>query len=223
MRKKQDSDMAVITRAKDLCDYVLQVTEKSPKRFRFTLVTRMQNYALSIVENEIMANEVYMDMPDRESIAAALTQRRILQKNGMRDMKMLGYLAHVSKKHGCLTEKQFEYIAGELYVCQRMLVGWFISDDRRYAEAAGMQPMRFEKDETERPPRRPRKPRTQAQPAQDVQDDSQQTQPSQTQPPQPQPSQARRPDTRQQPEGPATAAQERAVQEPEDDTVPWKQ
>ena len=38
------NELAVITKAKDLCDYVLTVTDRSPKKFRFTLVIRLQNY-----------------------------------------------------------------------------------------------------------------------------------------------------------------------------------
>ena len=40
------SELAVITKAKDPCSYVMTVTDKSPKRFRFTLVAKLQNYAL---------------------------------------------------------------------------------------------------------------------------------------------------------------------------------
>ena len=139
--KSKDADIAVITKAKDLCDYVFIVTESSPKRFRFTLVTRMQNYALDIVENVIMANEVYMSLDDREAIAAALTERRSLQKKAMCCMKLLGYLAHNAKKRECLTQKQYEQITLQLYGCQNLLGGWINSDDRRFAEAAGMKPM----------------------------------------------------------------------------------
>ena len=45
------SELAVITRAKDLCSYIMTVTDKSPKRFRFTLVAKMQNYALNTIES----------------------------------------------------------------------------------------------------------------------------------------------------------------------------
>ena len=44
------SELMVITKAKGLCGYVLTVTEKSPKRFRFTLVSQMQKLALDITE-----------------------------------------------------------------------------------------------------------------------------------------------------------------------------
>ena len=54
------SELTVIVKAKDLCSYVLTVTEKSPKRFRFTLVAKLQGYALGTIENLYRANEVYV-------------------------------------------------------------------------------------------------------------------------------------------------------------------
>lgn len=50
------SELAVITKAKDLCSYIMTVTEKSLKRFRFTLVSRMQNLALDTIEQMYRAN-----------------------------------------------------------------------------------------------------------------------------------------------------------------------
>lgn len=48
------SDLCVITKAKELAKYVITVTEKSPKKFRFTLVVRLQNYCLDVIENLLL-------------------------------------------------------------------------------------------------------------------------------------------------------------------------
>ena len=40
---KQESELTVITRAKDLCSYIMTITQKSPRHFRYTFVTRLQN------------------------------------------------------------------------------------------------------------------------------------------------------------------------------------
>lgn len=48
MPKKDD--LYVMTVVKDLTKYIITVTEKSPKKFRFTLVTRLQNKALDAVD-----------------------------------------------------------------------------------------------------------------------------------------------------------------------------
>ena len=54
------SELAVITKAKDLCSYVMTVTDKSPKRFRITLVAKLQSYALNTIESLYRANEVFL-------------------------------------------------------------------------------------------------------------------------------------------------------------------
>ena len=36
-----ESELTVITRAKELCQYILMITDKSPKKYRFTLVSRL--------------------------------------------------------------------------------------------------------------------------------------------------------------------------------------
>ena len=55
MERKQ-SELTVITKAKDLCSYVMTVTQKSPKHFRYTFVNKLQNLALSVIENLFRAN-----------------------------------------------------------------------------------------------------------------------------------------------------------------------
>ena len=56
MQKKQ-SELTVITKAKDLCTYVMTVTQKSPKQYRYTFVSRLQNLSLDIIENLYRAND----------------------------------------------------------------------------------------------------------------------------------------------------------------------
>jgi len=50
----------VVTKAKELCTYIITVTQKSPKQFRFTFVSRLQNIALDVIENIYYANEIYI-------------------------------------------------------------------------------------------------------------------------------------------------------------------
>lgn len=58
MERKQ-SELTVITKAKDLCSYVMTVTRKSPKHFRYIFVSKLQNLALGVIENLFRANDVY--------------------------------------------------------------------------------------------------------------------------------------------------------------------
>ena len=51
MASGKKSDLLVVTKAKELCSYIITITQKSPKQFRFTFVSRMQNLTLDVIEN----------------------------------------------------------------------------------------------------------------------------------------------------------------------------
>ncbi len=62
------NELTVITKAKNLCSYVLTVTDKSPKKFRFTLVAKLQNNALDALESLFLANEIFVGDKDKRRI-----------------------------------------------------------------------------------------------------------------------------------------------------------
>ena len=74
----KQGDLSVITKAKEVCSYILTITDKSPKGFRFTLVSRLQNYSLTIIENFILANEIYVCNNRQEVDENVLSERRRL-------------------------------------------------------------------------------------------------------------------------------------------------
>ena len=86
MERKQ-SELTVITKAKDLCSYVMTVTQKSPKQFRFTFVSRLQNLALSAIENLFRANDVFVSKTDMHS----QKERLSYQRSAMTDLKLLAF------------------------------------------------------------------------------------------------------------------------------------
>ena len=49
-----------MTKAKELCAYIIEITKKSPKQFRFTFVTSLQNLSLNAFENIYYANEIFI-------------------------------------------------------------------------------------------------------------------------------------------------------------------
>ena len=126
--KNVKSELAVITKAKDLCSYIMTVTDKSPKRFRFTLVARLQNYALDVIENLIMANETFVSKGDMR----AATERISYQRTVMSRLKLLSYMSELAMKQGCVLPKQYEHIAEQVYDTENMLGAWMNSDRKRY-------------------------------------------------------------------------------------------
>ena len=126
MERKQ-SELTVITKAKDLCSYVMTVTQKSPKHFRYTFVNKLQNLALSVIENLFRANDVYVsnqDIPTQK-------ERLGFQRAAMTDLKLLGYMAMRSMEQECILPKQYEQIARQVTDCQNLLGAWMNSDRRR--------------------------------------------------------------------------------------------
>ena len=124
-----DKELNVITKAKDLCSYIFVVTEKSSKRFRFTLVSRMQNLSLELIEQIYRANDVYLSGPSRED---ALSRRLDLQHGALTGVKLLGYMALLAREQGCILPKQYEHITKLAHECQKLLGGWINSDRKRY-------------------------------------------------------------------------------------------
>lgn len=129
MQSRKQSELSVITKAKDLCSYILTVTEKSPKRFRFTLTSRLQNYALNVIENLYRANEVFLI---KENLRTQ-ERRRDYQRQAMTECRLLAYMAQLAMEQGAILPKQYEQITKKVYDVQNLLGAWMKSDDRRIA------------------------------------------------------------------------------------------
>lgn len=129
----KQSELTVITKAKELCSYVLTISDKSPKKFRFTLSGRLQNYSISIVEQLLFANEVRMAVGSKPLLEKRLETRRNFQQQAFTYMKMLAYLSQLAMEQQCILPKQYEQITKKLYDCQNLLGAWVRSDNKRYA------------------------------------------------------------------------------------------
>ena len=102
----------------------MTVTQKSPKQFRFTFVSRLQNLALSAIENLFRANDVFVSRSDIYS----QKERLSYQRSAMTDLKLLGYIALLSMEQGCILPKQYEQISRKIADCQNLLGAWMNSD-----------------------------------------------------------------------------------------------
>ena len=127
MKGKED-ELTVITRAKELCQYILLVTDHSPKKFRFTLVGRMQNYALDIIENLYLANSILLKSGTSEG---KVRQRQEYQGSAMVTLRLLAYIAMVGRESQCITGKQHSVMADKIMETQRLLYAWAKSDQKR--------------------------------------------------------------------------------------------
>lgn len=124
---KTASDLVVITKAKDLVAYIFIVTKSTPKKFRLTFITKLQNLGLEIIEYLYKANDIMVTKKDMSKY----DKRREFQQNAMTNFKLLEYFAMLSFENECLTSKQYEQIAKQGSVCQILLANWIKSDSER--------------------------------------------------------------------------------------------
>lgn len=116
-------------KAKDLCSYIMTITQKSPKQFRFTFVSRLQNLALDVIDRLFRANETFFTGPD----AQVKYQKRIdYQHEALTSLKLLGYVAQLAMEQQCILARQYEQIAHHVADCQNMLGAWINSDRKRF-------------------------------------------------------------------------------------------
>ena len=128
MKTRKANDLVVFTRAKDLCSYVILVTGSSPKRFRFTFTSRLQNLAMDVVEKLFRANAVWIEANDCQARA----YRRSLQQDAITSLDMLDYLSELAAAHGALLNKQYEQIAKQSADCRNLIAAWINSDRKRW-------------------------------------------------------------------------------------------
>lgn len=117
MQKK--SDLFVMTKTKDLAKYIITVTEKSPKKFRFTLVVRLQNYILDAIEKIHLANQ------ERNK-----DKRMALQNEAKTLLTMLDYFAGILQEQQGITFSQYEQISKQQAECLLYLGKWLASTSK---------------------------------------------------------------------------------------------
>ena len=113
--------------AKDLCTYIVTITQKSPKQFRFTFVTRMQNLAMDIIEDIYRANEVFIGAGNHKNAEKRLD----LQHQALTSLKLLAYFSEIAMMQNCILPKQYEQIAKLTTDCQCLVGAWINSDKKR--------------------------------------------------------------------------------------------
>ena len=122
------SELSVIRKAKDLSEYIFIITDKSPKKYRFTLVSRLQNYSLSIIEDLYRANEVYL----KQSTQAEIQRRREYQRRVLVNCRLLDYIAELSARNGAIAMKHYGNIAKLISDISNMTGAWMNSDANRF-------------------------------------------------------------------------------------------
>lgn len=125
---KQENELGIMVKSRKLAEYIFTITEKSPKKFRFTITSRLQNVSLCAMENLIRANEIYVK---EKTQTESYRKRMEYQREAMIDFKVLGYMAMIAREQECILPRQQEQIAKQVSECRKMLWAWMLSDKKR--------------------------------------------------------------------------------------------
>lgn len=115
----KDREMAVFTHAKKLSEYIFVITEKSPVKFRWNILSRLLNTSVEIIENLYRANYETGE------------ERILWQKKAMVSLSLLDFYSETAKTKQAITFRQMEIIAVQIFEVKKLLSGWVKSTKRR--------------------------------------------------------------------------------------------
>lgn len=121
-----DNELLVIKKTKELCKHTLIVTsnaKKYPKKYRFSLVDKMQNISLEIYENLFKAN--------RTDIRDFKRERLELQTKAITDCDILLYYIELSYEINLICSKSMEYWSKMVKDIKHMSIAWRKRDRER--------------------------------------------------------------------------------------------
>lgn len=113
-------DLIVIEKAKEMGDYLFQITGNAPNKFRFTFVSRMQNLMLDIIENLYRANSVNLS---KAGDTASKRRRTEYQREAKLSLDILCYIAMLARTQQCILPKQYEQISLRAAEVKRLIYG----------------------------------------------------------------------------------------------------
>ena len=125
---QNQSELTVILKAKDLCSYIIAATQKSPKQYRYTFVSRMQNLSLDVIECLYRANDIYVAKGNVKN----MEKRLDLQGEAVTDLKLLAYISQLAYEQKCILMKQFEQISILSTECLHLAYAWMQADRKRF-------------------------------------------------------------------------------------------
>ena len=123
--KAKEKEMQVIIKAKELSFYTLEITSNCktfPKKFRFTLVDKMQRKSMAIYERLLEANRARVENK---------VLRYDLQTNAITYCEQLLFYIECSLRLNLITPKRAEYWSGLVSDVKHMTLAWRKRDKDR--------------------------------------------------------------------------------------------
>lgn len=118
----RDREMAVFTHAKKLSEYIFVVTEKSPVKYRWNIVSRLLDTSVEVIEDLYRAN------------FEKGAERVVWQKQAMTALNLLDFYAETAKTKQAITFRQMTIIARQICEVKKLLGGWVRSTKPKNCE-----------------------------------------------------------------------------------------
>lgn len=121
-----DNELKVILKAKDLCEHTLRITSncnRYPKKFRFSLVDKMQIKALEIYE--------YLYEANRTDLKDYARERSELQTKAITHCDELLFYIELSHKLNIINVQSMEYWSKMVTDIKHMSIAWRSKDKGR--------------------------------------------------------------------------------------------
>ena len=120
------TELKVILKAKELCEHTLRITSncnRYPKKFRFSLVDKMQNKALEIYE--------YLYEANRTDLKQYAKERSELQTKAITYCDELLFYIEMSMKLNIINVNSMEYWSKMVTDVKHMAIAWRSKDKGR--------------------------------------------------------------------------------------------
>lgn len=123
-----EKEFGVISQAKNLTEHTFRITSncnRYPKKYRFSLVDKMQNKALEIYE--------YLYEANRTNWETCLEERSELQTKAITHCDELLFYIELSMKLNIINVKSMEYWSKMVTDVKHMTIAWRTGDKKRLA------------------------------------------------------------------------------------------
>lgn len=120
--------MKVVTKAKELVLYTIQKTDNGrvfPKKYRFSLVNRIQDASLNIIDALLEVND--LSLTDDTERAMRFRAHRA----ALRACRKLLYLIELSHELAIIDDDTFAYWGTQTSSVKNMSAAWYKSDMKR--------------------------------------------------------------------------------------------
>lgn len=121
-----ETELRVIIKAKDLAEHTLRITSncnRYPKKYRFSLVDKMQNKSLEIYE--------YLYEANRTDLKLYRQERLELQTSAITNCDELLFYIELSMKLNIISTKSMEYWSKMVSDIKHMALAWRTKDKAR--------------------------------------------------------------------------------------------